>query len=367
MGFTDVARESRSTERLAADLTAGPGPGSIGQAGAAWVRVATEMAFVADEYGDVVERIKAAFVSQGADAVVGKLEDFGGWLQAVSLSAAANGERSEDAAVANGVAIRGMPSVSEAVEDRAAHDVMNSLAAYNGAILNGRFAELDDAATDKQANAATVMYQYEESCDALAAPWEQAPAPDVCTGAALTTEKQSKPADRASDGAATPAARAAVAVPPTPLTAFRPKSVKSSVEKTLKQSAGGGIGHVGSSVGAAGGMGAGYGPMAALGRGGGHREYESNLPAGTLDGGGESGAGLSDSGGTWLPTAKQSEDAFTVSSVSWGPGTSTFDELATPDQPEIPAYDDEPQPTLEHVSNRWVAPAVIGADKGLRL
>ena len=35
MGFTDVAWESRSTEQLARDLTEGPGPASVGGAGAA--------------------------------------------------------------------------------------------------------------------------------------------------------------------------------------------------------------------------------------------------------------------------------------------------------------------------------------------
>ena len=60
------------------------------------------------------------------------VEEFGRWLQAVSLSAAGNGERAEEAAVANGVAVMAMPNVSEAVEDRTAHDVMDSLAAYNG-------------------------------------------------------------------------------------------------------------------------------------------------------------------------------------------------------------------------------------------
>ena len=192
MGFTDVAWESRSTEQLARDLTEGPGPRSVGQAGAAWVRVANELASVSEEYGKIVEKIKASFASQGADAAVGKIEEFGRWLQAVSLSAAGNGERAEEAAVANSVAVMAMPNVSEAVEERTARDVMDSLAAYNGAILNGRFAELDEAATGKQAAAAAIMYQYEESCSPIAAPWDQPLPPDVCNGAALESERHAK-------------------------------------------------------------------------------------------------------------------------------------------------------------------------------
>ena len=58
MGFTNVAWESRSTEQLARDLTDGPGPTSVGQAGAAWVRIADEWASISEEYDKIVEKIK---------------------------------------------------------------------------------------------------------------------------------------------------------------------------------------------------------------------------------------------------------------------------------------------------------------------
>ena len=64
--------------------------------------------------------------------------------------------------------------------------MMASLAAYNGAILNGNFAEFDEAAQASQANAATVMRQYEDAVSALAQPWDQ-PLPDqVAHGAPPT-------------------------------------------------------------------------------------------------------------------------------------------------------------------------------------
>jgi hypothetical protein len=326
--------------------------------------VANELASVSEEYGKIVDKIKASFASKGADAAVGKIEEFGRWLQAVSLSAAGNGERAEEAAVANGVAVMAMPNVSEAVEDRTAHDVMDSLAAYNGAILNGRFAELDEAATGKQAAAAAIMYQYEESCSPIAAPWDQPLPPDVCNGAARVG------AAHLSAGAGTGGAgggrEQSSAVAPMPAPRPLPgRGVKSSGDsKALNRSAQ--LPHVRWT--AAGGMGGGYGPMAALGRGGdGNREHESSLPTATLDGSGEASASLSDTGASWLPATEQSDAPFTVSSVSWGPSTSVFDELAVPDQPQAPAYADEPERTLEQVSSRWVAPPVIGVDKGLTL
>lgn len=201
MGFTNVAWESRSTEQLARDLTDGPGPTSVGQAGAAWVRVANELASVSADFDKIVERIKASFASQGSEAATRKLEEFGKWLQAISLSAAANGQRAEEAAVANTVAIMAMPSVSEAIEAKASQDMMASLAAYNGAILTGRFAEFDEAATADQANAAAVMQQYEEACNALAQPWDQPLPPDVAKGDALKAEQDAKAGEGSGGGA----------------------------------------------------------------------------------------------------------------------------------------------------------------------
>lgn len=365
MGFTNVAWESRGTEQLARDLTDGPGPLSIGQAGAAWVRISNELSGISDEYNMVVARIKSSFSSEGGDAAARRLEEFGRWLQAISLSAAGNGQQAEEAAVANSVAVLAMPSVSEAIEARTEHDVMASLAAYNGAILDGHFAELDEAAAAHQADASAVMYQYEGQCAAMAAPWDQPVPPDVSNGAALAAERHPK---TDGDEAGSDAARSgggAVMSPPAPLAPFRAGAVKSSDEpKALSKTtvSGGGNG-----TGGFGGMGGGYGPMAALGRGGtGGRAHESWLSAGTLDGGGDPRASLSEVGDSWLPAAQPNDAPFILSDVSWGPNTSVFDELATtPDGPVPPGFADEPERTLQQVSDRWVSPPVIGSDKGL--
>ncbi|MGE0217121.1 PPE domain-containing protein [Mycolicibacterium sp.] len=361
MGFTNVAWESRSTEQLARDLAAGPGPMSVGQAGAAWVRVANELTSISLEFDKIVERIKTAFVSEGADAAARKLEDFGRWLQAVSLSAAGNGEQAESAAVANSVAISAMPSIAEAVEARAIHDVMASLAAYNGAILNGRFAELDEAATADRATASAVMYEYEDACKTMAQPWEQAPPPDVCTTTALTAEGQAQSA-AGGDGAAAGGAGAGMAAPPPPLAPMAVREVKSTADPQALRTANAG----GSAAPGMGGMGPGYAPMAGMARGDNSREHESSGLTETLEGGGEPGAGLLDHGGSWLPATAKSDAPFLVSEVSWGPSSSALDGLAGL-EPQEPAYADEPERTLEQVSDRWVSPPVLGVDKRLTL
>jgi hypothetical protein len=361
VGFTDVVWASRSTEQLARDLTEGPGPASVGGAGAAWVRVANEFANISGDFDKLVTRLKTVWDSQASHAAAQRLEEFGKWLQAVSLNAAANGQRAEEAAVANTVAVLAMPSVSEAIEARTAQDMMASLAAYNGAVLTGNFAEFDEAATADQANAAAVMTQYEDAVSHLAQPWEQPAPPQVSKGNALNAE-QTGGAEGGGGSAAGGATGAAPAIPLAPMTAAEVKSSADpkSLQKTGFASAGG--------SGAAAGMGGTpYGPMGAMGRGDHRGDYESTQPAATLDGAGEHGAGVSDSGQPWLPAAEQNDSPFMVSNVSWGPDTAVFDELGAPDGPQPEGFADEPGPTLEQVDNSWVSPPVIGVDRELKL
>jgi PPE family len=354
MGFTNVVWESRSTVQLARDLTAGPGPASVGEAGAAWVRVANELTAVSADYDKMLERLKGAWEGQGSTVAVRKLEAFGKWLHDMSLAAATNGQHAEEAAVANTEAVLAMPSVSEAVQAKDMQDMMASLAAYNGAVLNGNFAEFDEAARADHANAATVMRQYEGAVTALAQPWEP-PLLEEASGGATPAS------DRATAGGAGAVGGAGAGVAPMPLAAWTAPNVKSSADSKLLRTTAVSVGQPGM-----GGMaGGGYAPMAANGRGSDSRDYESTRPAGALEGGGEPGAGLSDSPQSWQPAAHQAE--FTVSSVSWGPNSALFDELAVPAVPEPEAFAEEPGRTLEQISNGWVAPAVIGAEGVVRL
>lgn len=361
MGFTNVVWESRSTVQLARDLTDGPGPASVGGAGAAWVRVANEFAAVSADYDKMVDRLKTVWQSQGSTAAVRKLEAFGKWLHDMSAAAATNGQRAEQAAVANTEAVMAMPTVAEAVKAKDTQDMMASLAAYNGAILNGQFAALDEQARTDQANAAAVMHQYEEAVTPLAQPWDQ-PLPDGSGGAAPAAEAAGATGGAGKTGGAV--GGGVPAPPPMPLSPWTAQAVKSSANPNHVQRTGFTAGQT--SVGGVGGMGAGagYAPMAAAARGD-SREYESNSPAQTLAGGGEPGSGLSDSEPNWQPAAHQAE--FTVSNVSWGPNSALFDELVIPDEPEPEVFAERPESVLEPVSNGGASPPVIGGAGETRL
>jgi hypothetical protein len=363
VGFTNVVWSSRSTEQLARDLTDGPGPASAGGAGAAWVRVANEFASISTDFDKLVTRLKTVWDSQASNAAVQRLEEFGKWLQAVSLNAAANGQRAEEAAVANTVAVLAMPSVSEAVEAKAAQDMMASLAAYNGAVLTGNFAEFDEAATADQANAAAVMTQYEEAVSQLAQPWEQALPPQVSKGNALKAEQGA--GGEAGGGGSAGGGATGGGAPAIPLMPMTTNEVKSTTDpKNLQKTGFASTGGAGAGSGMAG---APYAPMAGMARGDHHRDYESVQAAATLEGAGEPGAGLTDSGQPWLPAAEQNDSPFMVSNVSWGPNTAVFDELAAPDGPQPEGFADAPEGTLEQVDNSWVSPPVIGVDRELKL
>jgi hypothetical protein len=357
MGFTGVVWEARSTEQLARDLTTGPGPGSLGEAGASWVRVANAYSSAADDYKKLLDQISSSWQSEGSESVVTRLESLGEWLAATALNAAANGQRAEEVAVANTVAILAMPTVSEVVEAKASHDMMSSLAAYNGAVLTGTFAEFDAAAASEQASAAAVMEQYESAAESLATPWEEPLPPDVTNGEALKAEKAAKEAARSGGGRGGGGGAGAA---PRQLSPWVGQPVKSSGEsKAIKP-----VSFTSASGGTSGMGGGGYGPMGGMGARGNNenREHESVSPAAPLAGGGEASA--SESGpDTWLPATQQNDAPFTVSNVSWGANTAIFDELVAPVESNEPVFEDEPERALEKVSDRWVAPPVIGGDR----
>jgi hypothetical protein len=351
VSFTGVVWESRTTEQLARDLTDGPGPAPVGEAGAAWQRIANGFTAATDEYRQLLDRVRTAWDSTHSPEVLDRLHEFGEWLHAKSLNAAANGQRAESAAVAATVAILAMPTVEEAVEAQAQHDMMASLAAYNGAVLTGTFAEFDAAATADQANAAAVMAQYESAVAPLATAWPEPPPPQVVSGAAHRAEQ----AAASEAGSASVAGGGAGGVPmaPTPLGARMAADIKSTDQDHAPKR----VSYV-AAAGGAGLSGMPYAPFAPMTRGmEGDREYESPRPPSALAGGGEAAAGISAQGQTWLPAAQINDAPAIVDSVSWAPDTTAFDGLADPGADPDP---DEPARALEPLSDRWVSPAVLG-------
>ena len=366
MGFTNVVWASRSTEQLARDLTDGPGPASVGGAGAAWVRVANEFASVSADFDKLLARLRTVWDSQASTAAAQRLEEFGKWLQAVSLSAAANGQRAEEAAVANTVAVLAMPSVSEAIETKAAQDMMASLAAYNGAVLTGSFAEFDEAATADQANAAAVMTQYEEAVAHLAQPWEQPPPPEVSKGNALPAEQNGRGESAGGGGSAGGGARRrrrardAAGADAGQRSPIHRRSEEPAEDRTLPRSGG--------SAAARGMGGAPYAPMrgrwAAV-----TRTVTMNRPSppqrSTAPANLARGCRTRGSRGC-RPPRRTTRRSWCPASAG-GPTPRCSTNLPYPKNPLPEGFAEEPDRTLEQVDDRWVSPPVIGVDRELNL
>jgi hypothetical protein len=352
VGYTGVVWESRSAEQLARDLTDGPGPSSVGDAGAAWERVATAFAAAADEYDELLDRIRTSWDSAHTTAVLTRLQQLGDWLRAKALNAAANGQRAEEAAVAATTAILSMPSVSEAVEARAQRDMMASLAAYNGAVLSGQFAEFDAAAASAEADAAAVMHRYEDAIASLAAAWDEPPPPSVVHGAHAGADPKADATAGSSGAGASGHGGGGGAAPAMPLSPRTARDVAGSKEIQSPPRV-----TAVSAASASGYAGAPYAPMAGMARGyDGGRDYESQRPPEVLEGGGEASAGLSATPASWLPAAQFNDEPILLQTT--GPDTTFFDGLVDPvPQPDTP---DETPTALEHVADHRVAPAVIG-------
>lgn len=350
MGYTGVVWESRSAEQLARDLTDGPGPSSVGDAGAAWQRVATGFAAAADEYTELLDQLRTSWDSAHTPTVLSRLQELGDWLRAKALNAAANGQRAEEAAVAATSAIMSMPSVSEAVEARAQRDMMASLAAYNGAVLSGQFAEFDAAAAAAQADAAAVMHQYEDATAPLATAWDEPPPPPVVHGGHAGADPKADAAS-GSSGSASAYGGAGGSAPVAPVLPLSPRTARDvpgskEVQPSTRVSAV-------SAASASGYGGAPYAPMAGMARGyDSGREYESQRPPEALEGGGE--AGLSATPASWLPAAQVNDEPILLQTT----GTTLFDGLVDP-APQLDTPDETP-PALEQIAHRWVA--VIGGE-----
>ena len=306
--------------------------------------------------------------SQASNAAVQRLEEFGKWLQAVSLSAAANGQRAEEAAVANTVAVLAMPSVSEAIEARASQDMMASLAAYNGAVLTGRFAEFDEAATADQANAAARHDPVRGSRRADGRAVGAAAAARGVEGQRAQAAEQNGQGEGGGGAAGGGAGAGGDTCDAAVTDAGQRSQVQRRAERACRR-----LGSPSAEAPRAPGwVVPRWRRMPRWGRWAGairSRDYESDAA-----GRERSKAPAKQRRGhvglravvACRPTA-QNDSPFMVSSVSWGPDTAVFDELAVPDDGQPEGFADEPERTLEQVDNRWVSPPVIGVDRGLSL
>ncbi|SIS15592.1 PPE domain-containing protein [Williamsia sterculiae] len=196
-GFTGVAWDGRTTERLAHDLVHGAGPAPLAEAGLAWAQVAALLADAGVQYQRIVTELGRHWQSTGHDTVQQKLRSLSPWFEHMAGEAAQNAVRAEGQAAADTVARLTMPNVVEIEANKAIHENATRIGAALGAPINGVAARAENALHDQKVRAARVMQTYESATAPVAESWPAPMPPQVVSGKALAAEQAAR---RAADG-----------------------------------------------------------------------------------------------------------------------------------------------------------------------
>ncbi|WP_227984295.1 PPE domain-containing protein [Nocardia spumae] len=196
-GFTGVVWEARPTERLARELTTGPGSVPMAEAAAAWSRLAANFGAAVVDYDRIVSEIRGHWQSDRSDEVVERIARMRDWLLDAATAAGRNATHAGEQAAAYEVARLAMPHVAEiAALDQAMHAVQ-AVGAALGAPMVGVAADISADQDVAKSGAARVMRTYEAATEPLAVPWRQIGPPVLATADALAGEQAAATAESA--------------------------------------------------------------------------------------------------------------------------------------------------------------------------
>ncbi|GAB85225.1 PPE domain-containing protein [Gordonia rubripertincta] len=188
-GFTGVNWDARTSEQLAADLGAGPGPAPLVEAGAAWATLATEIGEAGIEYAAVLGRLGVHWQSAHTSAAFEKLTRLAPWFAETAAEAAENAVRAEAQAAATTVARLTMPNLAEVEVVEKFHEIATTATAV-APIIAGAAAEAERAMVQQRMRATRVMQTYENATEPVGKPWASSRrAPDLVSGKALASEE----------------------------------------------------------------------------------------------------------------------------------------------------------------------------------
>ncbi|WP_433523144.1 PPE domain-containing protein [Nocardia pseudovaccinii] len=208
-GFTGVVWGAREPERLARELSTGPGAVPMAEAGAAWTRLAAGFGTAVAEYELIVASMRGAWQSTTSGPVLERISRLRDWLADAATTAGNNAARAETQAAAYELARLTMPHTAEIQAIQAVQRMLESIGGALGAPLEAVAARADTDADMAKAAAARVMQTYEAATEPLATPWIQQDPPVIASPAALAAEEAS-----ASAAAATSAMPALPAITP---------------------------------------------------------------------------------------------------------------------------------------------------------
>ncbi|MFF0491331.1 PPE domain-containing protein [Nocardia sp. NPDC004068] len=193
-GFTGVVWEAREAGKLATDLTTGPGPVPMAEAGAAWARLAAAFGAAVVEYEVILTALRGAWQSSASDAVHERITTLRDWLGDTAGAAANNSARAEAQAAAYELARLTMPNAGEIAALEAVQRSIEQIGTAMGAPIKAVAAATDTEADAAKATASRVMRTYEAATEPLATPWTHVDPPELTAGTSLAAEQAGAPA-----------------------------------------------------------------------------------------------------------------------------------------------------------------------------
>ncbi|WP_433680938.1 PPE domain-containing protein [Nocardia sp. CA-119907] len=190
-GFTGVVWDAREPDRLARELSTGPGAVPMAEAGAAWTRLAAGFGTAVAEYDMIVASMRGAWQSTTSGPVLDRISMLRDWLADAATAAGNNAVRAETQAAAYELARLTMPHSAEIAAIQAVQRMLESIGGALGAPIKAVAADADTDADMAKAAASRVMQTYEAATEPLAAPWIQQEPPVIASPAALAAEEAS--------------------------------------------------------------------------------------------------------------------------------------------------------------------------------
>ncbi|MEV0105609.1 PPE domain-containing protein [Nocardia sp. NPDC050799] len=187
-GFTGVVWPARPADRLARDLTAGPGAVPMAEAVQAWARLAASFGAAVVEYERMVLEMRGAWGSGRSSEVLQRVSALRDWLVDAAAAATANAARFQAQVAAYEIARLAMPHTADIEQIQQIQRMLESVGGMLGAPIRAIAAETDKDADMAKAVASRVMENYEKATEPLASSWQHPTPPVIAPDTALAAE-----------------------------------------------------------------------------------------------------------------------------------------------------------------------------------